>query len=70
MPTPERLRIAAAGLAALTAAAVAPGTATTADARTLNAIDIQHVGATRITEEWHVEDNETLPTQLGALAAR
>ncbi|MFG3052776.1 ester cyclase [Kitasatospora sp. NPDC048239] len=34
-----------------------------------NAIDIQHVGATRITEDWHIEDNQTLLTQLGVLTA-
>ncbi|MFI6151698.1 ester cyclase [Kitasatospora sp. NPDC051170] len=31
-----------------------------------NAIDIQHVGADRIVEDWHLEDNETLLAQLGA----
>ncbi|MFD8705410.1 ester cyclase [Kitasatospora sp. NPDC059648] len=30
-----------------------------------NAIDIQHVGTDRIVEDWHIEDNETLLTQLG-----
>ncbi|MEU7163904.1 ester cyclase [Streptomyces morookaense] len=30
-----------------------------------NAIDIQHVGTDKITEDWHIEDNETLLTQLG-----
>ncbi|SDT79513.1 Predicted ester cyclase [Streptomyces sp. TLI_053] len=30
------------------------------------AIDIQHVGARRITEDWHIEDNTTLLAQLGA----
>ncbi|MFJ1703762.1 ester cyclase [Kitasatospora sp. NPDC088346] len=30
-----------------------------------NAIDIQHVGTDRITEDWHVEDNQTLLRQLG-----
>ncbi|MFB7678083.1 ester cyclase [Kitasatospora purpeofusca] len=32
------------------------------------AIDIQHVGARRITEDWHIEDNTTLLAQLGAAA--
>ncbi|MFB7663228.1 ester cyclase [Kitasatospora sp. NPDC056138] len=35
-----------------------------------NAIDIQHVGTGRITEDWHIEDNQTLLTQLGVPAAR
>ncbi|MFQ6147084.1 ester cyclase [Streptomyces seoulensis] len=30
-----------------------------------NAIDIQHVGAKQIVEDWHIEDNQTLLTQLG-----
>ncbi|WP_374120025.1 ester cyclase, partial [Streptomyces sp. LS1784] len=30
-----------------------------------NAIDIQHVGTDRITEDWHIEDNTTLMSQLG-----
>lgn len=30
-----------------------------------NAIDIQHVGADKIVEDWHIEDNETLLSQLG-----
>jgi predicted ester cyclase len=30
-----------------------------------NAIDIQHVGTGKITEDWHIEDNETLLSQLG-----
>ncbi|MFD5462865.1 ester cyclase [Kitasatospora sp. NPDC127059] len=30
-----------------------------------NAIDIQHVGTDRIVEDWHIEDNEALLTQLG-----
>lgn len=30
-----------------------------------NAIDIQHVGTDKIVEDWHIEDNETLLTQLG-----
>ncbi|MEU8514598.1 ester cyclase [Kitasatospora sp. NPDC048722] len=30
-----------------------------------NAIDIQHVGTDRIVEDWHIEDNQTLLTQLG-----
>ncbi|MFF0413842.1 ester cyclase [Kitasatospora sp. NPDC004745] len=30
-----------------------------------NAIDIQHAGGDRITEDWHVEDNQTLLRQLG-----
>ncbi|MFD5922059.1 ester cyclase [Kitasatospora sp. NPDC058201] len=33
-----------------------------------NAIDIQHVGTDRITEDWHIEDNRTLLAQLGAAA--
>ncbi|MFJ8433441.1 ester cyclase [Kitasatospora sp. NPDC094019] len=33
-----------------------------------SAIDIQHVGARRITEDWHLEDNATLLAQLGAAA--
>ncbi|MGV9270611.1 ester cyclase [Kitasatospora sp. NPDC003701] len=33
-----------------------------------NAIDIQHVGTVRITEDWHIEDNLTLMAQLGAAA--
>ncbi|MFF2545274.1 ester cyclase [Kitasatospora sp. NPDC058063] len=33
-----------------------------------NAIDIQHVGADRITEDWHIEDNATLLAQLGIRA--
>ncbi|MGW7446270.1 ester cyclase [Kitasatospora sp. NPDC054795] len=33
-----------------------------------NAIDIQHVGADRITEDWHIEDNATLLAQLGVRA--
>ncbi|MFD4656907.1 ester cyclase [Kitasatospora sp. NPDC058444] len=33
-----------------------------------NAIDIQHVGTDRITEDWHIEDNATLLTQLGVHA--
>lgn len=32
------------------------------------AIDIQHVGARRITEDWHIEDNTTLLAQLGVTA--
>ncbi|MFD0277358.1 ester cyclase [Kitasatospora sp. NPDC127111] len=35
-----------------------------------NAIDIQHVGAARITEDWHLEDNQTLLAQLGAATGR
>ncbi|MGW4597160.1 ester cyclase [Streptomyces sp. NPDC004457] len=31
-----------------------------------NAIDIQHVGERRIVEDWHIEDNQTLLSQLGA----
>ncbi|MFJ9843393.1 ester cyclase [Kitasatospora sp. NPDC101155] len=30
-----------------------------------NAIDIQHVGTDKIIEDWHIEDNERLLTQLG-----
>ncbi|MEU5049116.1 ester cyclase [Streptomyces sp. NPDC021096] len=30
-----------------------------------NAIDIQHVGKNKITEDWHIEDNQTLLSQLG-----
>ncbi|MFG2848130.1 ester cyclase [Kitasatospora sp. NPDC048296] len=30
-----------------------------------NAIDIQHVGTDKIIEDWHIEDNQTLMTQLG-----
>ncbi|MFH9352203.1 ester cyclase [Kitasatospora sp. NPDC017646] len=30
-----------------------------------NAIDIQHVGADKIVEDWHIEDNQTLLSQLG-----
>ncbi|MEU8324696.1 ester cyclase [Nonomuraea sp. NPDC048881] len=30
-----------------------------------NAIDIQHVGADKIIEDWHIEDNATLLSQLG-----
>ncbi|KUJ65947.1 hypothetical protein ACZ90_41570 [Streptomyces albus subsp. albus] len=30
-----------------------------------NAIDIQHVDTDKIVEDWHIEDNETLLTQLG-----
>jgi predicted ester cyclase len=30
-----------------------------------NAIDIQHVGTNKIIEDWHIEDNETLLSQLG-----
>ncbi|MFF7243601.1 ester cyclase [Embleya sp. NPDC008237] len=30
-----------------------------------NAIDIQHVGTDRIIEDWHIEDNQTLMSQLG-----
>ncbi|MEU0153820.1 ester cyclase [Micromonospora fulviviridis] len=30
-----------------------------------SAIDIQHVGADKIIEDWHIEDNETLLSQLG-----
>ncbi|WP_035791635.1 ester cyclase [Kitasatospora mediocidica] len=30
-----------------------------------NAIDIQHVGTDKIIEDWHIEDNQTLLTQLG-----
>ncbi|MGW2547340.1 ester cyclase [Kitasatospora sp. NPDC001574] len=33
-----------------------------------NAIDIQHVGTDRITEDWHIEDDRTLLAQLGAAA--
>ncbi|MFJ7912355.1 ester cyclase [Kitasatospora sp. NPDC096204] len=33
-----------------------------------NAIDIQHVGTDRITEDWHIEDNATLLAQLGVHA--
>lgn len=33
-----------------------------------NAIDIQHVGTDRITEDWHIEDNATLLAQLGVRA--
>ncbi|MFE7592271.1 ester cyclase [Kitasatospora sp. NPDC057512] len=33
-----------------------------------NAIDIQHVGTDRITEDWHIEDNTTLLAQLGVHA--
>ncbi|GAA1986261.1 ester cyclase [Catenulispora subtropica] len=34
-----------------------------------NAIDIQHVGTDQIIEDWHIEDNETLLTQLGVNGA-
>lgn len=34
-----------------------------------NAIDIQHVGDDRITEDWHIEDNQTLLGQLGIATA-
>lgn len=30
-----------------------------------DAIDIQHVGTGKIIEDWHIEDNETLLSQLG-----
>lgn len=30
-----------------------------------NAIDIQHVGADKIIEDWHIEDNQALMNQLG-----
>ncbi|MFJ5228560.1 ester cyclase [Kitasatospora sp. NPDC088391] len=30
-----------------------------------NAIDIQHAPGPRITEDWHIEDNQTLLRQLG-----
>ncbi|MFH9089817.1 ester cyclase [Streptomyces sp. NPDC017673] len=30
-----------------------------------NAIDIQHVGERQIVEDWHIEDNQTLLSQLG-----
>lgn len=30
-----------------------------------NAIDIQQVGKNKITEDWHIEDNQTLLSQLG-----
>ncbi|NUW44987.1 ester cyclase [Nonomuraea rhodomycinica] len=30
-----------------------------------NAIDIQHVGTDKIIEDWHIEDNATLLSQLG-----
>ncbi|MGV9355420.1 ester cyclase [Streptomyces misionensis] len=30
-----------------------------------NAIDIQHAGARQIVEDWHIEDNQTLLSQLG-----
>lgn len=30
-----------------------------------NAIDIQHVGTDKIIEDWHIEDNQTLLSQLG-----
>ncbi|MEU9795588.1 ester cyclase [Streptomyces sparsogenes] len=30
-----------------------------------NAIDIQHVGTDKIIEDWHIEDNQTLLTQMG-----
>ncbi|RKT18973.1 putative ester cyclase [Streptomyces sp. 1114.5] len=30
-----------------------------------NAIDIQHVGTDRIVEDWHIEDNTALLSQLG-----
>ncbi|MFI9275812.1 ester cyclase [Kitasatospora sp. NPDC052896] len=30
-----------------------------------NAIDIQHVGTDKIIEDWHIEDNQTLMSQLG-----
>ncbi|MFB7129479.1 MULTISPECIES: ester cyclase [unclassified Kitasatospora] len=33
-----------------------------------NAIDIQHVGTDRITEDWHIEDNTALLAQLGVRA--
>ncbi|GAA0432924.1 ester cyclase [Streptomyces luteireticuli] len=29
-----------------------------------NALDIQHVGTDRITEDWHIEDNGTLSRQM------
>jgi predicted ester cyclase len=35
-----------------------------------DAIDIQHVGADRIVEDWHLEDNQTLLTQLGVGGGR
>ncbi|THA76980.1 ester cyclase [Streptomyces sp. A0642] len=30
-----------------------------------NALDIQHVGTDKIIEDWHIEDNQTLMSQLG-----
>jgi hypothetical protein len=30
-----------------------------------NAIDIQHVGSEKIIEDWHIEGNQALLTQLG-----
>jgi hypothetical protein len=30
-----------------------------------NATDIQHAGTDKIVEDWHIEDNETLLSQLG-----
>ncbi|MEU3445334.1 ester cyclase [Streptomyces griseoincarnatus] len=39
-----------------------PGKGQTVD---FNAIDIQHVGARQIVEDWHIEDNQTLLSQLG-----
>ena len=32
-----------------------------------NAIDIQHVGADRIIEDWHIEDNQALMAQLAGV---
>lgn len=34
-----------------------------------NAIDIQHVGAEKIIEDWHIEDNQTLLGQLGVTSS-
>ncbi|MER7501612.1 ester cyclase [Nonomuraea pusilla] len=34
-----------------------------------NAIDIQHAGRDKIIEDWHIEDNQTLLTQLGVTAS-
>nr|WP_201784681.1 ester cyclase [Nonomuraea pusilla] len=34
-----------------------------------NAIDIQHAGHDKIIEDWHIEDNQTLLTQLGVTAS-
>lgn len=45
---------------------VLDGTPGRGQAIEFNAIDIQHAGADRIIEDWHIEDKQALMAQLAA----